>query len=347
MNTSSIKYAEGTPHVCGATVAGVGVTPNPAEKSASASRKPKVCLGMPLYNQTQFLLQALNSILSQTYRDFKLIVVDDSTDPAPGQIVKSFAAEDQRIIYFKNEHRKALIGNKNECFRLAGKVDYFAWVADHDVWHPDWLESMVRVLETNPNAVVVYPQSVQIDLEGQRYPKKSSFKFSTEGLSENERIKAVCRNARGYGMMIYGLFRAEALLRAGILRRVLFPDVILMHELSLQGDFLQVEAELFYRRRTAAFSIARQKQTLFTQKPWYIFLPWPFVNAAVLAWNTAFQLHAGKLASRYRGMKVSGMYLLRYIGWLGEESWIGSYREWRRGRKPWMKRFKKRFKKQT
>ena len=92
-----------------------------------------------MYNQTRFLPEALESILAQTYTDFKLIVVDDSSDPEPGNIIKQYASRDSRISYIKNASRKGLVANWKACFELADNPDYFAWVSDHDIWHPEWL----------------------------------------------------------------------------------------------------------------------------------------------------------------------------------------------------------------
>ena len=311
----------------------------------SIDQGPKVCLGMPLYNQTQYLPEALDSLLAQTYRHFHLIVSDDSTEPGPGQIVRSYASGDQRISYFRNEVRKGMVDNWRNCFHLSTDVDYFAWVGDHDVWHPDWLNSMVQVLDNNPDIVMVYPKTVNIDMQGDRRdkkPEKSVPLFSTVGLNDAARIKSVCQSGRGFGSMVYGLFRAEALRRAGVFRRVLYPDVILMHELSFLGDLHQVDAELWRRRRTARFSIARQKKSLFMKKPWYFFLPWPFVNASALFWNTAVRSGAATPSQRFLGFKMSWMYLRRWARKFGGGSWIGSYHEWTTGQKPWIKKLKNR-----
>jgi glycosyltransferase involved in cell wall biosynthesis len=305
---------------------------------------PQVCLGMPLYNQTQFLPEALSSILAQTYRDFQLFVVDDSTEAEPQAIIEKFATRDNRIVYLKNRSRKGMVDNWKTCCQQAGRPDYFAWVSDHDVWHPQWLESMVLALNSNPEAVLAYPRWVSIDNEGRKESPKKSATFSTNGLNEAQKIRAVCRDAPKFGYMVYGLFRAPAMRRCGIFRRVLFPDAILMYELCLQGDFVQVDDELWYRRKNAAFSIARQKQSLFIRKPWYIFLPWPLVNAAALAWNTVVQPPTRNLRYRYGGLKIAVSYLLRQLGRLGEGSWIGSYHEWRHAKKPWIKKLKKRLK---
>jgi len=306
--------------------------------------KPRVGLGMPLYNQTQFLPEALSSILAQTYRDFRLLVLDDSTEAGPQAIIAQFAARDDRIVYVKNKSRKGMVDNWKNCFQQAGEPDYFAWVSDHDVWHPRWLESMVQKLNANPAAVLVYPRWVSIDLAGRRQPKKKFFTFSTNGLNEAQKIRAICREAPKFGYMIYGLFRAPALHRCGIFRRLLFPDAILMYELCLQGEFIQVDEELWFRRKNAAFSIARQKRSLFIRKPWYIYLPWPLVNAAALVWNTVVQPPTRQLSYRYSGLKIAVSYLLRQSGRLGEGSWVGSYHEWRHAKKPWLKKIKKRLK---
>ena len=303
-----------------------------------------VCLAMPLYNQTKFLVEALTSILSQTYRNFHLVIVDDSTEPAPGEIARNFARKDNRITYIKNESRKGMVDNWQACFQHAVPVDYFAWVSDHDVWHPEWLESLTHVLNTKPNVVLVYPKTVFITAEGQKIAKKQSLALSTDGLSATQRIKTVCLGDRYFGKKVYGLFRAGALRKAGIFRRVLFPDVILLYELCLLGDFMQVDAEFWYMRRIADFSVARQKKSLFVRQPWYIFLPWPFVNAFVLMWNTALRLGAGSLRHRYLGLIVAVMYLQRWLPKLGRGSRLGSYHQWRKGTKQWVKKLRRRIK---
>ncbi len=316
-------------------------SPEQYQKSTDGRVGPRICLAMPLYNQTQFLEEALQSLLAQTYSDFRLLVVDDSTEPSPGVMVRRYAAKDNRIEYIKNESRKGMVGNWRACFKYAGDVDYFAWVGDHDVWHPEWLEKMVESLNKYPNVVLTYPVFERITTEGNLIDKPSRY-FSTDNMSERRRIKAVCREARAFGKMVYGLFRAKALQRAGVFRRVLFPDVILIHELALQGDFKQVKEKLWYIRRVAKFSIERQKNSLFIRKAWYIYLPWPLVNAAVLAWNTAIVSETRSFKLRLLGLYVAIAYFFRYIGKLGTGSWIGSYHEWIHGKKPLIKKWKKR-----
>jgi glycosyltransferase involved in cell wall biosynthesis len=298
---------------------------------------PTVCLGLPLYNQTDYLTAALDSLLVQTYRDFELIVVDDSTLEAPGAIARRYARADGRIRYVRNPARKGMVDNWKCCFAHAAHADYFAWVSDHDIWHPEWLATLVGTLETHPGLVLVYPSFAQINADGSLCARKRPRPFSTDGLGAARRALAVCLDARYFGKLVYGLYRTSALRSAGVFRRVLFPDVVLLLELSLHGDFRQVDAQLWSLRRLADFSIARQKRTLFVTRPWYIHLPWPLVNAAVLAWNTALRPGAGAVRKRCLGLMIAVLYLARWVGKLGEGGRIGSYREWKKGRAPWMK----------
>jgi glycosyltransferase involved in cell wall biosynthesis len=300
---------------------------------------------MPLYNQTTFLEEALRSLLSQTYRNFRLVIVDDSTVSAPGKIVRRFARQDSRITYIKNKSRQGMVNNWKKCFQLANSADYFAWVSDHDLWHPAWLASLTRILDANPNVVLAYPQTVVIDADGRQLAKKQSPSVSTIGFPAMQRIKSVCLHERYFGKKVYGLFRADALRRAGVFRRVLFPDTILLYELCLLGDFMQIDAELWYLRNVAEFSVARQKKSLFVRKPWYLFLPWPLVNALVLLWNTAARPGAGSRHHRYLGLHVAYMYLQRWLPKLGRGSRIGSYHEWRKRLKKETRRVRRKIKK--
>ena len=138
----------------------------------------RVCLGMPLYNQTRYLSEALNSIVNQSYKNFQLVIVDDSTIPEPAQIVEKMVSCDNRIHFIKTDYRKGMVDNWKACFQHAGSVDYFAWVSDHDLWHADWLKTMVKALDDNPSAVLVYPKTVLIAQDGKTIKNSAQTLFS-------------------------------------------------------------------------------------------------------------------------------------------------------------------------
>jgi hypothetical protein len=158
------------------------------------------------------------------------------------------------------------------------RARYFAWVSDHDRWHPDWLMRLLGVLDATPQAVLAYPITRRTTPDGEEIVKEARL-FETAGLPDvRARWSYFCRHGVGAGDMVYGLMRVDALRRAGIFRRVLRPDRLLMTELTLQGRILQVPEVLWFRRQSMGTSVERQNRSLvlegdeprwFTSPPWF------------------------------------------------------------------------------
>ena len=141
----------------------------------TVSQAPVICFGMPLYNSEKFVADASDSLLNQSYHDFRIIAVDDCSTDNTGNIVRRYASADNRVIYIRNEKRLGLIMNKRKTFSLAKKrhAEYFAWTADHDVWDPDWLREHVNVLNNHHDVVLAYPLTTAIDNKGRKIAKKN------------------------------------------------------------------------------------------------------------------------------------------------------------------------------
>jgi hypothetical protein len=153
----------------------------------------------------------------------------------------------------------------------------FAWVSDHDRWHPRWLERLVAALDTDPAAVLAYPITQRITATGDSDPKGPRLFDTAACQTLAERWSRICREGVGAGDMVYGLMRIDALTRAGIFRRVLRPDRLLIAELSLYGRIRQVPEVLWFRRTSGATSIERQHQTLVVagdEPKWFSSPPW-------------------------------------------------------------------------
>src|SRR3989442_1823225 len=68
-----------------------------------SSRRPRVSVGMPVYNGERYLAEAVDSLLAQTYEDFELIICDNASTDRTGEIARSYAARDTRVRYARNE----------------------------------------------------------------------------------------------------------------------------------------------------------------------------------------------------------------------------------------------------
>ncbi|MBA3635730.1 MAG: glycosyltransferase, partial [Rubrobacteraceae bacterium] len=79
---------------------------------SSGCREGLVSVVIPCYNQAHFLSDAIQSILSQTYKDFELIVVDDGSKDDTTKVASSYQAQDPRVRLIRQQNR-GLAGARN------------------------------------------------------------------------------------------------------------------------------------------------------------------------------------------------------------------------------------------
>lgn len=230
------------------------------------SPAPLVGIGATLFNRDAYLREALDSILGQTYRDFRLVLVDDGSGDETEAIAREYARRDPRVRYIRHDQRQGMTATWRHAFQEATadpRVRYFAWASDHDRWGARWLEALVREMDANPDVVLAYPFTRRLDPKGHLLDKPARL-FETRGLTSlDERWLHVSREHVASGDMVYGLMRADAVRQAGIFRDVMCPDRLLMAELALRGEFHQVPEELWFRRQFDEASVARQRTSLF------------------------------------------------------------------------------------
>src|SRR5688572_10606039 len=281
---------------------------------------PRVVLGMTLYNNAGNLRQALDSLVGQSYGDFMLLLLDDASSDDTERVAREYEATDPRVRYFRHAERQAMIATWREVAERAAAeypaAPYFAWVSDHDRWHPRWLEQMVAALDADPGLVLAYPITRRLTPEGEEIDKGPRL-FETAGCADlQERWAHFCRAGVGAGDMVYGLMRVDAMRRAGTFRTVLRPDRLLITEMTLFGGIRQVPEVLWFRRQSSAASITRQRHTLVLagQEPrWFSAPPW--FQHAVLLWREYAQRSPHPLPlSRADWVRMLMLYQFRY-GW--------------------------------
>ena len=249
----------------------------------------RIVFGMPAYNRPEALAQVLESLLSQTCQDFAIVIVDDRPGPDVRAVVETYAALSPRIVYEENPVRLGMVGNWRRAFERSRELypdsEYFAWVSDHDVWHPRWLEVLVRVLDQHPQVVMAYPQMQRVFTNERRSITRLIDTFGVTSRARRLRV-ALAEMTAGNG--IYGLFRASALRRAGVFRAVLMPDRQVLIELAAIGEFKHVGEVLWYREVAGVFSFGRQRRMFFPDHiPLHTYLPANVQHFAVLVWDLA------------------------------------------------------------
>jgi len=113
---------------------------------------PEVSIILPVYNGGPHLPKAINSILSQSFGDFELIIVNDGSTDHSEEVIKSF--NDPRIVYIANERNSGLIFSLNRAIdKASGK--YIARMDADDICHPDRIAVQKKWLDEHPGTSLV------------------------------------------------------------------------------------------------------------------------------------------------------------------------------------------------
>jgi glycosyltransferase involved in cell wall biosynthesis len=206
---------------------------------------PKVSIGMPIYNGERYLRQALDAIAGQTFADFELVISDNASTDATGDICREYARRDSRIQYYSNEENRGASWNYNRVFELS-RGKYFRWAPADDVFGPESLQHCVAVLDAYPEVVLCYPQTILIDANGSTI-RSYADNLDLPSPSPVDRFRQAHERI-GLVNVQYGLIRSDSLRQTARMGNYPGADVILVLELTLYGRFHEIPKAMFYRR---------------------------------------------------------------------------------------------------
>jgi glycosyltransferase involved in cell wall biosynthesis len=119
---------------------------------------------IPTYNAEKFIERTLNSVISQTYLNIEVLVVDDGSQDRTAEVVKAIAQKDSRIILLQQENAGVAAARNLAIEKSRG--EYIAPIDADDIWYPQNLEKQVQcMLQADSSVGVVYSWSVDIDEE--------------------------------------------------------------------------------------------------------------------------------------------------------------------------------------
>ncbi|MBQ4600635.1 MAG: glycosyltransferase [Oscillospiraceae bacterium] len=113
---------------------------------------PKVSVILPAYNAEKYIKEAMDSILSQTFADFELIVLNDCSQDSTEELILSY--EDPRVVYVKNEENLGVARTLNRGLALA-KGEYIARMDADDISLRSRFEKQAAYLDTHSNVAVL------------------------------------------------------------------------------------------------------------------------------------------------------------------------------------------------
>ncbi|MEA5617315.1 glycosyltransferase family 2 protein [Cronbergia sp. UHCC 0137] len=208
------------------------------------NQQPKLSIGLPVYNGEKYLQESLDSLLAQTFEDFELIISDNASTDKTEEICRTYAAQDKRIRYYRNETNIGCAGNFNRVVELASS-EYFKWAAYDDLHAPDMVQKCIDVLEKDPTYILCHSQTSFIDEQGNFF-QHYGIKLNTNLVKPHERFHELLTKHLCYQM--YGVIRHSALKKIPPMGGYGNADGILLLRLGLLGRFYEIPEYLFFAR---------------------------------------------------------------------------------------------------
>ncbi|MGD1871437.1 MAG: glycosyltransferase family 2 protein [Mastigocoleus sp.] len=119
---------------------------------------PIVSVIVPAYNAEAFISRTLESILSQTYKNIEVIIVDDGSQDNTVNIVKNFIKRDQRIRLLQQENSGVASARNLAIAHACG--EYIAPIDADDIWYPENIEKQIESISNSDSSVgLVYAWS--------------------------------------------------------------------------------------------------------------------------------------------------------------------------------------------
>ena len=217
------------------------------------SHPVEITLAMPVFNGSNFIRNALDSILEQDFTNFELIVTDNASEDDTAAIVAEYAAKDPRAKLVRNKKNIGAAANYNLGFEKAsGK--YLKWCAHDDCLSPNFLSRCLEVLKANPDTSLAFAETLGIT------PKHEIVKIEGEQtpalLSDDPAVRfKQAIELSGTCFPIFGLFRKDLLARSTLHRAYYSSDRALLAEMAILGKFRRVDDAIFYNREHEQRSI--------------------------------------------------------------------------------------------
>lgn len=217
----------------------------------------KISVCIPVFNGEEFIREALDSVLSQSYNNIELIIVDNQSTDTTVSIIKSYT--DPRIKFFQNDTNIGMIPNWNRALELA-TGDYVKILPADDVLMPECLKRQAEILtqDVNKKIALVCGRRNIIDQKGKVLFTRGFTTKNTQ-LSGVKAINKVIRsggNSIGEGGAV--LFRREILKKTGYIDDAIFYllDLDLWFRILLYGDlFAQPEVVSGFRISGSSASV--------------------------------------------------------------------------------------------
>lgn len=139
----------------------------------------KITVLLALYNGSRFIEEQLNSLLKQTRRIDQVLIGDDGSSDGSIEIVQQYIVEHHLEDCWSLQHNKVNRGHAGNFINLSHgvKADYVFFCDQDDIWMPDKVETMINIMENNPEIQYLYADVINTTHPGGIYEQEISSVF--------------------------------------------------------------------------------------------------------------------------------------------------------------------------
>lgn len=222
---------------------------------------PLVSIGLPVYNEEQYLRQTLDSLLCQDHLNIEIIISDNASDDMTEQICREYCQISNKIRYSRFAENMGQGANFKKVLHEA-RGEFFMWACGHDLWSTTFITKCLKMLQANPTAIVAVPASNWIDQHGLPLDKHSGFS-DTSGMDIIARYFTLF-----WGNMhpAYGLMRTS-IIQQWPIREIVGEDLIMLTFLAFHGDFVHASKAIWSRREFRFEKSYRARVTRYKRGP--------------------------------------------------------------------------------
>jgi glycosyltransferase involved in cell wall biosynthesis len=181
---------------------------------------------------------AIESVLSQSFPDFRLVISDNASDDDTLAVVESFA--DSRIDYIRSDRNIGMIANFNRVIDLSD-TEFLVVLPDDDFLYPEYLRSVIDVLDRYPTVGVVHTAFDVIDGNSRVIERDKHLLDTTQAITVESSHEFLERSMRSSWIVCFSsaIYRAEAIVDSEGLRaeEEPFSDIPMWMRIALEWDF--------------------------------------------------------------------------------------------------------------
>lgn len=218
--------------------------------------KPLVSVIVPVYNVQSYMQEALDSVINQTYENLEILIVDDGSTDASGNICDKYLSDPRvKVIHQKN---KGLGGARNTALdQMSG--EYVAFLDSDDAFMPEMIEHMMEaLLRKGTNIVMCSYESCWTEgsMNATDFKKTSTVFFDDETLVPSSKALNMLVTGKISWNVWNKIYRSSLWKNIRFPEKTLFEDVHVMHRIFEQCDYILYIPEplVQYRRRESSIT---------------------------------------------------------------------------------------------